>query len=52
MYNKRLQGGGEMKTAIALGTFDGVHIAHRFVLDLPKEYKKVIYVYRQSKNKY
>ena len=30
-----------MKTAIALGTFDGVHIAHRFVLDLPKQYKKV-----------
>ena len=30
-----------MKTAIALGTFDGVHIAHRFVLDLPKEYKKI-----------
>ena len=30
-----------MKTAIALGTFDGVHIAHRVVLDLPSEYKKV-----------
>ncbi len=30
-----------MKTAIALGTFDGVHIAHRFVLDLPCEYKKI-----------
>ncbi len=30
-----------MKTAIALGTFDGVHIAHRFVLGLPSEYKKI-----------
>lgn len=30
-----------MKTALALGTFDGVHIAHRFVLDLPDAYKKV-----------
>jgi len=29
-----------MKTAIALGTFDGVHIAHRVVLDLPNTYKK------------
>ena len=29
-----------MKTALALGTFDGVHIAHRFVLDLPQGYKK------------
>ncbi|MBR6533184.1 MAG: riboflavin biosynthesis protein RibF [Clostridia bacterium] len=30
-----------MKTAIALGTFDGVHIAHRVVLSLPSGYKKV-----------
>ena len=29
-----------MKTAIALGTFDGVHIAHRVVLSVPNEYKK------------
>lgn len=29
-----------MKTALALGTFDGIHIAHRFVLDLPDGYKK------------
>lgn len=29
-----------MKTALALGTFDGIHIAHRFVLDLPDCYKK------------
>ncbi len=29
-----------MKTALALGTFDGIHIAHRFVLDLPEGHKK------------
>ncbi len=29
-----------MKTAIALGTFDGIHIAHRKVLELPETYKK------------
>lgn len=29
-----------MKTAIALGTFDGIHIAHRVVLDLPEAYEK------------
>lgn len=29
------------KTAIALGTFDGVHLGHRAVLDLPVDYKKV-----------
>lgn len=29
------------KTAIALGTFDGVHIGHRAVLNLPCGYKKV-----------
>lgn len=29
------------KTAIALGTFDGVHIGHRAVLDLPCSYKRV-----------
>ncbi len=29
-----------MKTALALGTFDGLHIAHREVLSLPCEYKK------------
>ena len=29
-----------MKTALALGTFDGIHLAHRFVLDLPEGYKK------------
>lgn len=30
-----------MKTAIALGTFDGVHIGHRAVLRLPDDYRKV-----------
>jgi riboflavin kinase/FMN adenylyltransferase len=30
-----------MKTALALGTFDGIHLAHRFVLDLPEGYKKM-----------
>ncbi len=29
-----------MKTAIALGTFDGIHIAHQSVLSIPDEYKK------------
>ena len=31
-----------MKTAIALGTFDGIHIAHREVLALPDGYKKTV----------
>ncbi len=30
-----------MKTALALGAFDGIHIAHREVLSLPKGYKKL-----------
>lgn len=30
-----------MKTAVALGTFDGLHSAHREVLNLPNGYKKV-----------
>ncbi len=34
-----------MKTAIALGTFDGVHEGHRAVLDLPPEYKKTAVVF-------
>ncbi len=30
-----------MKNAIAFGTFDGIHIAHRKVLDLPETHKKI-----------
>ncbi len=30
-----------MKTAIALGTFDGIHIAHQRVLSIPNGYKKI-----------
>lgn len=36
-----------MKTAVALGSFDGVHIAHRSVLNLPKDYKKVAITFRK-----
>ncbi len=34
-----------MKTALALGTFDGVHKGHRAVLELPPEYKKIAVVF-------
>lgn len=34
-----------MKTALALGTFDGVHKGHRAVLDLPNNYKKIAVVF-------
>lgn len=30
-----------MKNAIAFGTFDGIHIAHREVLNLPKDYRRI-----------
>ena len=30
-----------MDNAIALGTFDGIHLAHRKVLDLPDKYNKI-----------
>lgn len=36
-----------MKTALALGTFDGVHIAHKQVLNLPNGYKKVALVFAE-----
>ena len=36
-----------MKTAIAFGTFDGVHIAHRKVLDLPDTHKKIAVTFLQ-----
>ncbi len=35
-----------MKTAIALGTFDGLHIAHLTVLNLPKDCKKVAVTFK------
>ncbi len=31
----------KLSNAIALGTFDGVHSAHKKVLDLPEKYKKI-----------
>lgn len=34
-----------MKTALALGTFDGVHKGHRAVLSLPSGYKKTAVVF-------
>lgn len=37
-----------MKTAIALGTFDGLHSAHREVLALPCGYKKVAVTFSTS----
>ena len=37
-----------MKTAIALGTFDGVHIGHREVLRLPENYRKIAVTFEQS----
>lgn len=36
-----------MKNAIALGTFDGVHIGHRAVLDLPSDCKKIAVVFKR-----
>ncbi len=45
MYCK-LYGGVEMKTAIALGTFDGLHSAHRKVLTLPDGYKKLAVTFK------
>ena len=36
-----------MKTAVALGTFDGLHNAHREVLNLPDGYKKVAVTFKK-----
>lgn len=36
-----------MKTAVALGTFDGLHTAHREVLALPDGYKKVAVTFKK-----
>ena len=42
----KLSGGyRKMKTALALGTFDGVHKGHRAVLSLPSGYKKTAVVF-------
>lgn len=35
-----------MKNAIALGTFDGVHIGHREVLNLPDDYFKIAVTFK------
>lgn len=37
-----------MKNALAFGTFDGVHIGHRRVLELPDGYYKIAVIFRQS----
>lgn len=34
-----------MKTAIALGTFDGVHLGHKAVLDLPNDCRKTAVIF-------
>lgn len=47
MYNKLSRGECVMKTAIALGTFDGLHTAHREVLSLPDGYKKVAVTFKK-----
>lgn len=36
-----------MKNAIAFGTFDGIHIAHREVLNLPAGYKKIAVTFKK-----
>lgn len=36
-----------MKNAIALGTFDGIHIAHRKVLDLPQDHRKIAVTFQK-----
>jgi len=36
-----------MKNAIAFGTFDGIHIAHRKVLNIPLEYKKIAVTFKK-----
>lgn len=37
-----------MKNTLAFGTFDGVHIGHRRVLELPDGCRKIAVVFRQS----
>ena len=47
MYNKLSRGESVMKTAVALGTFDGLHTAHQQVLTLPDGYKKVAVTFKK-----
>ena len=54
MHNKFLGSGARMKTAIAFGTFDGVHIAHRSLIEKAisvskdKGCKSVVYTFDKS----
>lgn len=41
-----------MKNAIALGTFDGIHTAHREVLNLPTGYKKIAVTFKTPPKMY
>lgn len=41
-----------MKTAIALGTFDGIHIAHQSVLSIPDGYKKIAVTFKKPPKMY
>ena len=41
-----------MKNAIALGTFDGIHTAHREVLNLPMGYKKIAVTFKTPPKMY
>ena len=36
-----------IKTALALGTFDGVHKGHRAVLSLPEDYRKIAVTFKK-----
>lgn len=46
MHYKLPGGNEEMKTALALGTFDGLHKGHREVLSLPGGCKKIAVIFR------
>ena len=45
MYYKLPGGNEKMKTALALGTFDGLHKGHREVLRLPDGCKKIAVIF-------
>ncbi len=42
----------KLSNALALGTFDGVHSAHKKVLDLPEKYKKIAVCFRKPPKTY